>query len=289
MEECDGEIMNAFLRYFENSFIFFLGVPWIGPYEMVLDLAEDRLRVMSGFGILERMDESLEVLNSISPFGVDIDIPHLNQTVGFEKPGPEMRQCIEGWVGLDGELYRRALRMFDKKVSKVRSRRSSRAAGKHGCDRGGAVMGDVGEKDVRNLLADIVELAGSQEIAAEDAAKVNENIGILSGIVSKVELAVRDGLQWADLTVIGRIVPEVMRLAAGFSGYKGLDKRRFVIEVVWLVYRMIDTFPDGKRNNIDVPWVAGPIERKLERAVVSFAAGMAVDALFPKMRSAGEV
>jgi hypothetical protein len=142
---------------------------------------------------------------------------------------------------------------------------------------------------VKELLAKVMELAGKQEMEVEDVSKVNDNITDLATIIEKVELAAENGLQWEDITVIGHIVPNIMKLAAGFGDYEGLDKRRFVIEVVWLIYRIVDTFPDGKQNNINVPWLAGSFERKLERAVVAFAAGMAVDAVYDRMKKGGEV
>jgi hypothetical protein len=147
----------------------------------------------------------------------------------------------------------------------------------------------MGTEEVKSLMESVVRMMKGQGVVEEDAEKVNSNIAELTAIMEKVEIAVNDGLQLSDITVIGEVVPYIMKLAAGFKDYQGEDKKRFVQEVVWLVYRSIDTMPDGKRNNIDVPWVGGIFERKVERAVVTFAAGMAVDAVYSRMKKTGEV
>jgi hypothetical protein len=71
-----------------------------------------------------------------------------------------------------------------------------------------------------------------------------------------------------------------MKLASTFEDYAGEDKKRFVIEVVNLVYRTIDTYPTGKENNINIPFVMGSLERRIERGILEFAVGMAVDAVY---------
>ena len=135
-------------------------------------------------------------------------------------------------------------------------------------------------------IENIVEHVGME---SEDVEKVDGMVEEVAEIVGKVVPVIKDGLQWSDLGIIGKIVPDVMKLAARFDGYEGSDKKRFVVDVVWLIYRIVDTFPDGKRNNINLPVAMGFLERRIERAVVSFAAGMAVEAVFGRMRERGEV
>lgn len=124
---------------------------------------------------------------------------------------------------------------------------------------------------------------------SEDVEKVHENLDQINAIIEIIVDVFGDGLQLSDITAIGKAVAPAMKLAATFEGYAGEDKKRFVVELVWLVYRTIDTYPDGNGNNINVPWVFGSIERKLERAIVAFAAGMAVDALYERMKDSEEV
>jgi hypothetical protein len=143
-------------------------------------------------------------------------------------------------------------------------------------------------EEIRDLFLKTVDSV-KDGMVFEDVQKVRENTGVINDIIKVVLDVFGDGLQLSDVTRIGEIVGPVMKLAASFKDYKGLDKKRFVIEVVWLVYRTVDTYPDGNRNNINIPFVMGSIERKLEERLLSFGAGMAVDALYNRMREADEV
>lgn len=124
---------------------------------------------------------------------------------------------------------------------------------------------------------------------SEDVAKVQENSEQVNAIIEIIMDVFGDGLQLSDITSLGKAIAPAMKLAAGFDDYQGADKKRFVIELVWLVYRTIDTYPDGNANNINIPFVMGTIERKIERGIVAFAAGMAVDAVYDKLKENGEV
>ena len=147
-------------------------------------------------------------------------------------------------------------------------------------------MADI--EKIKGLLLDTME-GVKDEMTSEDVQKVREHTTELNRIIEAVLEVFGDGLQLEDVTKIGQIVGPVMKLAASFKDYAGTDKKRFVIEVVWLVYRTVDTYPDGNRNNINIPFVFGSVERKLERGILSFAAGMAVDALYKRMKGDDEV
>jgi hypothetical protein len=139
---------------------------------------------------------------------------------------------------------------------------------------------------VKSLLAKIAE---ESEIESADAEKIAKHADDINGIIDKVLDVFGDGLQLADVTRIGEIVEPVMKLAATFEDYAGEDKKRFVIEVVNLVYKTIDTYPTGNENNINIPFVMGSLERRIERGILTFAAGMAVDAVYSRLKESGEV
>ena len=147
-------------------------------------------------------------------------------------------------------------------------------------------MADIAE--IKDLFMKMVDNAKSV-MTPEDTKKVQENTDAINEIIGVVIDVFADGLQLEDATRIGEVIGPLMTLASGFKDYAGTDKKRFVVEVVWLVYRALDTYPDGNHNNINIPIVMGSIERKVERALISFAAGMAVDALYKKMKEADEV
>jgi hypothetical protein len=143
--------------------------------------------------------------------------------------------------------------------------------------------------DIEELKGALESVLGAEDVAPENQEKVRENMETISGIVSTVELAYEDGIGWDDITVIGELVGPIMNLASSFDDFEGLSRRQFVIEVVWLIYKTIDTYPDGNRNNVNVPYLIGPIESRFERAIIAFATGMAVDALYKRMKNGGEV
>jgi hypothetical protein len=142
--------------------------------------------------------------------------------------------------------------------------------------------------DINDVFMEVMEGAEA-DLGPEDRMKVNQNVGLILDVVKGVHEVFGDGLQLSDAAHIGKIVAPLMRLAASFLDYEGMDKRRFVSEVVWLVYKTIDTYPDGQRNNINIPFLFGVWERKIERGMVHFAAQMAVDALYDRMKADGEV
>ena len=146
-------------------------------------------------------------------------------------------------------------------------------------------MADI--EKIKDLFLKVMN--ATQGMSPKDTEKIKGNLDAVNEIIAIIVDVFGDGLQLSDITAVGKAVGPAMKLAAGFEDYEGADKKRFVVEVIWLVYRTVDTYPDGNHNNINVPWVFGGIERKLEYAIVAFAAGMAVDALYDKLKENDEV
>jgi hypothetical protein len=142
--------------------------------------------------------------------------------------------------------------------------------------------------DVRAVVEKVLALVKS-DMPAEDITKVNENVDTIAALVTTIKDVFGKGLNVGAMSRVGELVAPLMLVAAGFKDYKGADKKRFVTEVLWLVYRVVDTYPDGKRNNIKIPFVFGFIERRVERWAITLAAGIAIDALYKRMKKDGEV
>jgi len=142
---------------------------------------------------------------------------------------------------------------------------------------------------IKELAADLVGRMRDEDVVEEDVSKVNENMQAILETVDIFHDIFGDGLQLTDVAKVGKAVEPLMKLAAGLEGYRGEDKRRFVTEMVWLMYRLVDTYPDGKHNNVNLPFVMGGLERKVERMIIGFAANMVVDALFDRLREEGDV
>jgi hypothetical protein len=138
----------------------------------------------------------------------------------------------------------------------------------------------------KELLNKIIEKG---DVAEKNIFKFEEHTDEIVNIIDKVLDVFGDGLQLNDVTRIGEIIEPAIKLAATFEDYAGEDKRQFVIELVNIVYRVVDTYPTGKENNINIPFVMGALERKIEHGILTFAAGMAVDAVYKKMKDNEEV
>lgn len=140
---------------------------------------------------------------------------------------------------------------------------------------------EIETEKVKELIQKLIE-AG--DFVSEDAAKLEAHTDEINDIIDNVLDIFGDGLQLDDITHLGNIVEPIMRLASTFNDYAGEDRKRFVIEVVCLVYKTIDTYPTGTENNINIPFVMGGLERKIERGLLTFAAGMAVEAVYAKYK-----
>jgi hypothetical protein len=118
---------------------------------------------------------------------------------------------------------------------------------------------------------------------------IESNLNEVSESVAAFVHILDDGVQLSDFSNLGPVVAPLMRLAAEFENLDGSSKKAFVSEVVYMVYRIVDGWPDGKQNNINIPWLFGGMEKGIEKTVCYFAAGMAVEALYDGMSASGEV
>jgi hypothetical protein len=121
-----------------------------------------------------------------------------------------------------------------------------------------------------------------RDVDSDDYKKIEAHSEEISAIIDKVLDIFGDGLQLNDITRIGEIIEPTMKLADTFEDYVGEDKKRFVTQVVNLIYKVIDTYPTGKENNINIPFVMGSLERKIESGILTFASGMAIDAIYKR-------
>ena len=98
-----------------------------------------------------------------------------------------------------------------------------------------------------------------------------------------------DGFSVRDISILASIVPGAMKMVNGLSDLSGEEKKSLVRDIILVVYTAIDRGADGKQNNIDLPLVFGPIERKVERMMISFITNTVVDGLYGYMKSKGDL
>lgn len=122
-----------------------------------------------------------------------------------------------------------------------------------------------------------------------DEAYFKENFPELAGMVAITLENIGDGWRWRDLLSLATLIPGIMRMASKIKDLPGEKKKQFCVETVWLVYRAVDTYPDGSGNNINIPFVFGRFEIALERKFIEFGTEVAVEALYPLLKKSGDV
>lgn len=145
------------------------------------------------------------------------------------------------------------------------------------------------KEQLKEMLNEALGKLKGDTVSPENAAKFEEHLDAIAEIVAELKIAFGDGLDLSDFEAVGTAVGPIMKLAADFSDYEGSQKKEFVKEVIWTIYHTIDIGEDGDDNKIDLPWLVGGIETRVEKWVIKFAAGLAVDALFKRLREADEV
>ena len=145
------------------------------------------------------------------------------------------------------------------------------------------------DKDkLKELLTGMLGNLKGGDVSEGNASKFEEHLDTIGGIVETIKEAFGDGLDLSDLHVIGEIVGPIMKIAGSFNDYEGADKKQFVQEVVWTIYCAIDKGESGDENNINLPWIGGGLETKIEKWVVDFAAGTAVEAVYKHSKKSEE-
>ena len=145
------------------------------------------------------------------------------------------------------------------------------------------------KEKLKEILNEALGKLEGDTVSLQNAAKFEEHLEAIAGIVAELQLAFGDGLDLSDFEVVGQTVGPIMKLASDFNDYEGAQKKEFVKEVVWTIYSAIDKGESGDENNINIPWLVGSVETRVEKWVIKFAAGLAVDALFSRLRKSAEV
>lgn len=106
-----------------------------------------------------------------------------------------------------------------------------------------------------------------------DGADVERKLPQLVQLTEDLDDIFGDGLQWGDISaVFTRVVPKVMQIAESLGGRTGKEKKAFVIDAVYVLYKHYDP---------DIPRIPNFIENRLEAWFVPMATEMIIDALCP--------
>jgi len=143
-------------------------------------------------------------------------------------------------------------------------------------------------EQMKEAMAKVLEgLGNTQQI--RQGALVKEYLPKIEEIAADVKKTLGDGFQWQDVVLIFRCVRPLMTIAKEIDGLSGEQKKEFVKEAIWLVYKTYDGGKSGNENNIDIPLLFGAFERKVEETVIPMMAEVAVEALYPVLKEKGEL
>lgn len=130
----------------------------------------------------------------------------------------------------------------------------------------------------------------------ENGALLLKHSEEFSKMAADVAEAIKDGFDFSDLSLLAKLVPEIMEIAAKIEGASGEDKKSFVIDAVWLIYHSVDTGPDGKYNRLKIPflgWLSflgiSAAEEKVERFILKVATEFAIEAAYSYLKEKGVV
>lgn len=118
-------------------------------------------------------------------------------------------------------------------------------------------------------------------------ATIEKFLPEIKKIAEEVGKTLGDGFQWTDVVGLIKIARPLMIMVKDVNELSNPEKRDFVKEAVWLAYKTYDEGPSGNENNINVPFLFGAFEKKVEEIVVPMLAEVAVEALYPELKERG--
>ena len=142
--------------------------------------------------------------------------------------------------------------------------------------------------NIKDAFETVLEIVKG-DIEDTSYGKIKQQIPEFVELVDTIAPALADGLDFGDMVVLAQIVEPLMVIAGKVGDYTGKEKKQFVIDAIWLTYRTIDTYPDGTKNNINIPFLWGRGEERFERKIVTLAAGWAINGLYKRMKKDGDV
>jgi len=119
------------------------------------------------------------------------------------------------------------------------------------------------------------------------SAIIEQYLPAIKGIAADIGKTLGDGFQWTDVISLVKIAKPLMVLVKDVNELTGEQKKAFVKESIWVAYKTYDDGPTGSENNIDIPFLFGPFERKVESIVIPLLADVAVECLYPEMKEKG--
>ena len=119
------------------------------------------------------------------------------------------------------------------------------------------------------------------------SATIEKFLPEIKKIAAEVGKTLGDGFQWTDVVDLVKIAKPLMVLVGSINELNPDEKKAFVKEAIWVAYKTYDDGPTGGENNIDIPYLFGPFERKVEAIVIPMLAEVAVGCFEPELKERG--
>jgi hypothetical protein len=148
----------------------------------------------------------------------------------------------------------------------------------------------VGSKAVWSSIINtaIQGLQSSETVSADSAALMAKYKDTFAQMAADVVAAVGDGFQLSDLRILAKLVPELMSIAKEIEQADAEQKRQFVVDSVYLIYRAADSGPDGKQNRFKVPLLnylsylgITTTEEKFEQWLITLVTECVIEVVMP--------
>jgi hypothetical protein len=116
---------------------------------------------------------------------------------------------------------------------------------------------------------------------------LEQKMPIIQAIADEAVDILADGFQWEDVLSMYQIIGPLMNIAGDIEELDDKAKEQFVVDAVWLIYKTIDTYPDGESNRINIPVLFGGLETAFEKKALDFATRAAVNAVYKFAKDQG--
>lgn len=129
------------------------------------------------------------------------------------------------------------------------------------------------------LMKSAIESSDRDFTTKEITTVLQEKMPEIQKIADDTIDILKDGWQFSDVVDFFKVIGPLLDLVEDISEWDEDKKEDFVVAAMYFIYQTIDTYPDGKQNNINIPFLFGGIERKFEERALEFATRSAIRAL----------
>jgi hypothetical protein len=119
---------------------------------------------------------------------------------------------------------------------------------------------------------------------SENSSVINEKLEDIVKIADDVIDILKDGWQYSDIVDFFEVVGPLLKIADEINeDWDEAKKDQFMVDTIYLIYKTVDTYPDGKQNRINIPVLFGGLEEGFEKKMLEFMTRAALKAIRSKI------